>query len=171
MRRVAAGDKGAFAAIVREHQSLVFSVAYHFLRNTALAEDIAQEIFFDLYRSWPTIESPSHLLAWLRRSTINRCIDQSRSRVYQNEIPLDTFAEPGCTDRAADPIASDVLRRQVAALSESHRAVVILRYGEDLEPQEIARLLNLPLNTVKSRLHRALQTLRTKLERKRRQTA
>lgn len=171
MRRAAAGDKSAFAAIVREHQSLVFSVAYHFLRNAALAEDIAQEIFFDLYRSLRTIESPLHLVAWLRRTTINRCIDQSRSRAYRNEMQLGTFLELACTDRTPDPIAGDMLRRQVAALSESHRAVVILRYGENLEPQEIAKLLNIPLNTVKSRLHRALQTLRTKLERKRRQTA
>lgn len=150
-------------------------MAYHFLRNAALAEDIAQEIFFDLYRSLPTIESRAHLLAWLRRSTINRCIDQSRTSAYRNEMQLDPLAEPASMHQFADPIAGDMLRRQVAALSESYRAVVILRYGEDLEPQEIAKLLNLPLNTVKSRLHRALQTLRTKLERglerKRRQTA
>jgi RNA polymerase sigma-70 factor, ECF subfamily len=73
-------------------------------------------------------------------------------------------------DRASDPIAGRLLRKQVAALSETHRAVVILRYQEDLEPGEIADALCIPLNTVKSRLHRALQILRSKLERMQRQT-
>ena len=171
IRRAMAGDKAAFAVIVRETQSLVFSLGYHFLRDAALAEEIAQDVFLKLYRDLGSIQSASHLLAWLRRSTLNRCIDQSRSRAYRNETPLDELIEPPYISSTPDPIASKLLRRQVAALSETHRAVVLLRYQEGLEPSEIADLLGLPLNTVKSRLRRALQILRMRLERKRRQTA
>lgn len=168
-RRAIAGDKAAFTVIVRENQSLVFSLAYHFLRDAALAEEIAQDIFLDLYRNLRTIQSASHLLAWLRRSTLNRCIDQSRRRAYRSETQLDTSIEPTSMDPTPDPIAVKMLRKQVAALSETHRAVVILRYQEGLEPNEIAETLCLPLNTVKSRLQRALQVLRSRLERKQRQ--
>ena len=65
-----------------------------------------------------------------------------------------------------DPILARTLRRLVAGLPANSRAVVVLRYQEDLEPREIAQILDLPLNTVKSRLHRALAALRTALQRK-----
>ena len=170
LRQAIAGDTTAFAAIVRDHQSMVFSLAYHFLRDTGLAEEIAQDVFLRLYRDLATIESASHLQAWLRRSTLNRCIDQSRSRAYRRETHLNASTELRCMDRTPDPIASKILRRQVAALPETQRAVVILRYQEGLEPNEIAVTLCLPLNTVKSRLQRALQILRSRLERMHRQT-
>jgi RNA polymerase sigma-70 factor, ECF subfamily len=170
IRQASAGDKNAFGVLVRENQSLVFSLAYHFLRDAALAEEIAQDTFLKLYRDLGSIESASHLRRWLRQTTLNRCIDHSRSRAYRSETPLDGLSEPMCMDRASDPIAGRLLRKQVAALSETHRAVVILRYQEDLEPGEIADALCIPLNTVKSRLHRALQILRSKLERMQRQT-
>jgi RNA polymerase sigma-70 factor, ECF subfamily len=169
LRRALAGDPGAFAAIVHENQSMIFSLAYHFLRDTGLAEEIAQDVFLKLYRDLATIQSASHLQAWLRRSTLNRCIDQSRSRAYRSETHLDALTEPKGLDPTTDPIAGKLLRRQVAALPETQRAVVLLRYQEGLEPNEIADTLCLPLNTVKSRLQRALQILRARLERMQRQ--
>lgn len=169
IRRAIGGDKAAFAVIVVENQSLVFSLGYHFLRDSALAEEIAQDIFLQLYRDLGTIHSASHLVAWLRRATLNRCIDQSRRRAYRRETPLDEGIEPTCTEPTPDLIASELLRKHVATLSEMHRAVVILRYQEGLEPGEIAETLGVPLNTVKSRLQRALQLLRSRLERQQRQ--
>ena len=142
---------------------MVYSVAYHFLRNRALAEEIAQDIFLDLFRSLRTLQSPSHITAWLRRSTINRCIDQSRKRAYRQEAPLSNRNEPADACHYPDVFAHAALRRQVAALPEDQRAAIILRYGEGLMPEEIAELLNTPVNSVKSRLARALQILRRKL--------
>jgi RNA polymerase sigma-70 factor (ECF subfamily) len=63
-----------------------------------------------------------------------------------------------------DVFAADWLRTEVAALPEGQRAVLILRYQEELDPTDIAEVLKLPLNTVKSRLHRALETLRSRLQ-------
>jgi len=67
-----------------------------------------------------------------------------------------------------DAMLDELVRKQVAALPEWQRAVVVLRYQEDLDPVEIADMLKIPVNTVKSRLHRALATLRETLERKHR---
>jgi RNA polymerase sigma-70 factor (ECF subfamily) len=162
-----AGRKEAFELVVREHSSLVFSIAYHFLANAALAEEIAQDIFLDLYRNLHKLESPAHLLAWLRRSTANRCIDTSRKSSYRSEVQLaDTF-HPASAGTDADPMLQESLRKQVASLPEWQRAVVILRYQEDLDPGEISEILKIPVNTVKSRLHRAVETLRERLQHKR----
>ena len=161
--RAQSGDRAAFAAILHENKGMVYSVAYHFLRNPALAEEIAQDIFLDLFRNLRALQSQVHVTAWLRRSTINRCIDQSRKRAYRNEASLSDLNKAANTEHYPDVFAHEALRRQVAALPETQRAVIILRYGESLMPEEIAEFLNTPVNSIKSRLARALQTLRRKL--------
>jgi RNA polymerase sigma-70 factor, ECF subfamily len=150
---------------VKEYQRLVFSLAYHFLHCPALAEEIAQDIFLDLYRNLAKIDSPSHLLLWLRRTTSNRCIDHGRKMSNRMEVPMNETFHPATCGEIGDALLGESLRRQVAKLPEWQRAVVILRYQEDLDPLEIADLLQIPVNTVKSRLHRALGTLRATLER------
>ena len=84
--RSAQGDPLAFAELVREHQGMVFSIAYHFLQDSALAEDLAQEVFLELYQGLAAIQSPAHLIYWLRRVTANRCIDQGRRKFRRREL-------------------------------------------------------------------------------------
>jgi RNA polymerase sigma-70 factor (ECF subfamily) len=160
----AEGDSAAFALLVRHHQAMVFSIAYHFLRNTALAEELAQDVFLHLYRSLRSIESPGHLTNWLRRTTTHRCVDQSRRQKLRPRLYLDQAPEAVDPSPARDPMLADRLRRLLAVLPARARAVVILRYQEDLEPAEIARALEIPVGTVKSSLHRALASLRARLE-------
>jgi RNA polymerase sigma-70 factor (ECF subfamily) len=157
-------DAAAFGGLVRVHQSMVFSAALHFFRNAAWAEEIAQEVFLDLYRSIGAIASAEHLKAWLLRSTVRRCIDLSRKRSYSAEVPLEDSLRCATTLAVRDVFAADWLQTEVAALPEGQRAVLILRYQEELDPTDIAELLKVPLNTVKSRLHRALETLRSRLK-------
>ena len=151
-----------FAHLVRLHQSMVFSVAYHFVGNSAIAEEIAQDVFVELYRHFRKLESAEHVVFWLRRVTANRCIDYARSRRRQPEISLDDAPEPAAPGDDADPWMSARLRRLVASLPEKQRMIVLLRYQEDLGPDEIAKVLRMPVNTVKSQLHRALEMLRSK---------
>jgi RNA polymerase sigma-70 factor (ECF subfamily) len=106
------------------------------------------------------------MLHWLRRSTTNRCIDQSRRMARRTEVPLPAQFHPAVTAETSDALLSESLRRHVAALPEWQRAVVILRFQEDLDLSEIASMLRIPLNTVKSRLHRALDSLRESFERR-----
>src|SRR5687767_6883900 len=74
-----AGSESAFAALVREHQAMVFGLAYHFLQSWSQAEELAQEVFLSMHQNLARIESARHLLFWLRRVTSNRCIDWVRS--------------------------------------------------------------------------------------------
>jgi len=174
LARSAVGDPSAFACIVREHQGMVFSIAYHFLRDRWLAEELAQEVFLHLYKNLRAIQSPSHLLYWLRKVTGHRCIDQARRQKLRPLLSLTEYLErapePASLGPVSDPLLAGVLQRLVARLPERSRMIVILRYQEDLEPAEIAEMLDIPLGTVKSNLHRSLALLRARLERERKGT-
>jgi RNA polymerase sigma-70 factor (ECF subfamily) len=162
----AQGDELAFAELVRQHQGMVFSIAYHFLQDRSLAEDLAQEVFLELYQSLDRIESPAHLAYWLRRVTSNRCIDQGRKKQRRREMALEEAPEPTAHSPVGDPMLLDRLQQSLAGLPEKQRLVVIMRFQEGLGPSEIAEVLEMPVNTVKSTLHRSLADLRRGLTRK-----
>jgi RNA polymerase sigma-70 factor (ECF subfamily) len=151
-----------FTEALREHQSMVFSIAYHFLHDRPAAEELAQDVFLQLYKSLDDLESPEHVAYWLRRVTVNRCIDSRRRLRLMPRIGLDQVAEPAAPAMPGDPFLSGRLQRLVASLPENWRALVIMRYQEDLENEEIARVLDMPVGTVKSQLSRALDFLREK---------
>jgi len=165
LERSALGDQFAFEQIVRQHQSMVFSMACHFLRDRSLAEELAQEVFLNLHQNLHSIKSPEHLVYWLRKVTSHRCIDQSRRLKVRPQVSLDDVPEPATNASENDLFLSEMLRRVVDTLPEKARLVVILRYQEDLDPGEIASVLDMPLNTVKSHLRRSLSSLRDKLSR------
>lgn len=166
LERAVQGDAAAFAEIVAAHQAMVFSIALHYLQDRSLAEDMAQEVFLELYQKLQAIESADHLKFWLRRVAVHRCIDQGRRRNHRRETALECLPEPATESGMADPALLGKLRQTLEALPEKQRMVVILRYQEDLGPAEIAELLRMPVNTVKSTLHRSLEELRRKLTRK-----
>ncbi len=155
-----------FDALVRQHQSLVFSLAYHFLHDRDVAEEVAQEVFLSLHRNLRNIQSPAHALFWLRKVTVQRSIDEGRRRARRPQVPLEDVAEPVARSQQHDPMLRETLRRLIATLAEAPRAVMILRYQEDLDPAEIAEILTMPVATVKSHLQRSLALLREKLARR-----
>jgi RNA polymerase sigma-70 factor, ECF subfamily len=168
-------ESGAdFESVMREHQGMVFGLAYHFLGDPGLAEEVAQDVFLSLYRNLGAMKSAAHTVWWLRRVAVQRSIDEARKRKRR---PQASLANLGDTPEPATPAASgdlgqeDFLRnatlwRMVAALPEIPRVVVILRYQEDLSPAEIAAVLDRPVATVKSDLQRALALLREKSARR-----
>ena len=155
-----------FGDLVQTHQSMVFSLAYHFLHDRESAEEVAQEVFLSLHRNLDRIQSAEHAGFWLKKVTVQRSIDEARRRKRRPQVALELVAEPRVNASPEDPLLSDVLRRLIASLPESPRAVMVLRYQEDLDPAEIADILEMPLGTVKSHLQRSLSLLREKLERR-----
>lgn len=166
LRQAIRGDKQAFAEIVQEYQRMVFSIGWHYLGDRELAEDLAQEVFIELYHGIAKIESAAHLTHWLRRVAVHRSIDQGRRKKFRKEVAFEEVKEPASGDAPADSFLSSRLREAVTKLPEKQRILVVLRYQEDLGPAEIAELMNMPVNTVKSTLHRALEELRARLGRK-----
>jgi RNA polymerase sigma-70 factor (ECF subfamily) len=165
LARAAAGDTAAFEEIVRAHQSMVFSVACHFLRDPGRAEEIAQEAFLRLYQNLDRIESPEHMVQWLRKVTWRCAIDELRRAGRGKETPLEDVAEPAAQERRGDVLLEGRLWKLVGSLPPRARMMVILRYQEDLDLAEIAKTMDVPLNTVKSGLARAVGVLRQKLNR------
>jgi RNA polymerase sigma-70 factor (ECF subfamily) len=160
LSRALAGESAAFTALVRKHQCLVYSLGLRMLSDRHKAEDLAQDVFLQLHRSLASIESAAHLSFWLRKVTINRAIDRLRREPRYEALLLQEGVYLGSDASDDDPLLQRRLRDLVGRLPPAPRAVVLLRYQEDLDPTEIARTLSMPINTVKSHLKRSLAILR-----------
>lgn len=160
---------GDFAEVVRRHQSMVFSIALHFLADPPAAEELAQDVFMQLHAKLSTLKSPEHIVFWLRKVTGHRCIDRMR-RHRMPQVSLEDLSESSVLELSpgaepADPLLARRLRQLVASLPGKARLMVILRYQEDLSAEDIAEILDMPTATVKSDLQRALAMLRGKIVR------
>ncbi len=154
-----------FEQLVDEHQSMVFSLALRMTGDRGLAEEIAQDVFLELDRHLGRIESPLHACNWLRRVAMCRSADALRRRKVRG---IDLWVEidethGACEEERNSPLGAR-LEQLLATLPEPQRAVLVLRYQEDLTPEEIAAALAAPLATVKSHLHRGLKLLRAKAQ-------
>ena len=152
-----------FENLVDEHQSMVFSLAMRMTGDRGLAEEIAQDVFLELDRNLGRMESPEHARFWLRRVTMSRSADALRRRKVRG-IPLWIRIEENHAVQAEEqssPVGAR-LERLLNTLPEAQRAALVLRYQEDLTPEEIAATLGAPLATVKSHLQRGLKLLRAK---------
>lgn len=163
LTRALAGEAAAFGMLVRTHQRSVYSLALRMLADRHEAEDLAQEVFLGLHRNLSSVESPAHLAFWLRRVTLNRAIDRLRREPRQTVSLEDASSLVVEATEQRDPLLQRRLRALLAQLPPAPRAVMLLRYQEDLNPNEIARTLNMSINTVKSHLKRSLATLRERI--------
>jgi RNA polymerase sigma-70 factor (ECF subfamily) len=158
-----AGDRQAFATLVRNHQGSVFSIGLRMLNRRDAAEDLAQDVFLQLYRKLDSIESLQHLGFWLRRVAANLAIDWLRRAPHSATLPLDDTTEVIASEADSDPLMSRELTRLLGELAPHPRAVMLLRYQEDRDVAEIAAMLDMPVNTVKSHIKRSLTALRGRM--------
>jgi len=150
---------------VDEHQSMVFSLALRMTGDRGLAEEIAQDVFMEMDRNLGRIESQDHACFWLRRVAMSRSADAlRRRRVRCADLWVEIEEGHGaCSEARSSPLGSR-LEGLLATLPEPQRAALVLRYQEDLTPEEIAATLDAPLATVKSHLQRGLKLLRAKAQ-------
>jgi RNA polymerase sigma-70 factor, ECF subfamily len=157
-----AGDSGAFVRLVRQHQARVYSLALRLTGRREDAEELAQDTFLGLYAQLRTLESAAHVRHWVCRTVTHRSIDllRSRARRPQSQSVDLALLEVPIEDAGGDPLLHRTLRALLLRLPEVPRAVLVLRFQEDLDPLDIAATLDLSLNTVKSHLRRSLDWLR-----------
>lgn len=159
------GDRLAFRRLVELHQPRVFGVALRLMGRHADAEELAQDVFVQMHNSLARIESPDHLTHWLLRTVAHRSIDRLRQQARRgSQLPIEALAESPqaqAPESGHDPLAAAELHRLLLQLQPDARAVMILRYQEDLDPTDIAAVLDMPIPTVKSHLRRSLEWLRT----------
>ncbi len=166
LQRARRGDLPAFRELLRAHQTRVFSMALRILGNSADAEEVAQDVFLRLHGALGQTATLEHLNHWLLRAVSHRCIDRLRSRGSRpRRVPMGALpeGEPGRVAEEGDHLAIAQIHRLLPGLAPEARAVLLLRYQEDLVPSEIAAVLAIPVNTVKSHLRRSLEWLRAQL--------
>lgn len=156
-----------FRGLVERHQGRVFSIALRILGESGSAEEAAQDVFLELHRTLPRLESDEHVTAWLRRVTCHRATDALRRRASRGDGAAEEYQD----GMALRPVVRDFLplmnrvEQLLLTLPPAQRSVMVLRYQEDLEPEDIALELKMPVATVRSYLQRAVKMLRAKAER------
>ncbi len=166
-------DEAAWELIVRQYWRKVFHIAYKFVGAHDEAEDLTQEIFLRLYRTLHTFDRRANFETWLVSVSRNLCIDHYRSarrerQTVTRDVEAGEVAVPLATDPLADLERQDqvaLVRRALEALPPALRTAVVLCDLQELSYQEIARQLNLPEGTVKSRIHRGRAALKRELRR------
>jgi RNA polymerase sigma-70 factor (ECF subfamily) len=152
-----------FEQLVDEHQSMVFSLAWRMTGDRGLGEEIAQDVFLELDRNLGKIESPAHACFWLRRVAMSRSTDALRRRSVRGmDLWVEMEEHHGVLAEGRHSPLGVRLEQLLATLPEPQRAALVLRYQEDMTPEEIAATLEAPLATVKSHLQRGLKLLRAK---------
>lgn len=168
VERVVAGDGEAFRLLVERYQRQIHALLVRMVRDPALAEDLAQETLIKAHRAIATFDSRRRLSSWLFKIAHNTAIDHLR-RHRPPTVPLETgedgrldplalLAEPETRSpeaRARGRDLAEALQDALMALRPDYREVVLLRFQQGLPYEEIAEILELPLGTVKTHLHRA----------------
>jgi RNA polymerase sigma-70 factor (ECF subfamily) len=173
------GDSQALTQLLMGQQHYVYSIAMSVLKNPEDAADLTQEAFIRLFRALPQYNGESRFTTWLYRLVINMCRDELRRRGRQVQIAPPTTEEEESDqlgsvadeDRWTDPEQAlegrevrDQVRRALGQLEEHYRLVLTLYYFEDLKYTDIAEILDIPLNTVKSHIRRGKERLAIILE-------
>lgn len=178
VEKCAAGDAQAFDFLVKRYQSKIINIAYGMLQDKEDAYDVAQEVFIKLYRKIGSFAGVASLDTWIHRVAMNASLDALRKRGRRVQtVPL--AVEDDDAQTCELPIADDsaapekivlqnerrrVLLAAIGRLDEKYRSILVLREFEDMDYEQIARVLNLSVGTVKSRLSRAREKLRNLLE-------
>lgn len=179
MQRVREGDENAFRELVERHQRVVINVIHRSIGDAWEAEDLAQRVFVQVYRSAGRYKPTAKFTTWLFTVVHNTVLNEHRRRARHATDSLEAMSEPRDPDgagvqvadaRTPDP-ASETMERELQArileaierLPEQQRTAVILCRYEGLPYEEIAKVLKCSVSAVKSLLHRARLTLKDEL--------
>jgi RNA polymerase sigma-70 factor, ECF subfamily len=164
LRRFVEGDMAAFETIFREAEPDIYRWLLRMVRDPAIAEDLAIETFWRVYRSRATFDWTQSFQAWARRIATNVARDHLRRRPREMGLPQSLSTPPQPDPAVSQDIARKV-RQAIAALPPRHRIVVVLALVDEVPYSEIADALGLPVGTVKSRVFHAVRRLRRRLRR------
>lgn len=162
-----AGDKEAFSELTRRHASYSYRVAYSILQNQSEAEDMTQDAFLTCYRKLAGFRMESSFRTWISRIVVNLCYDYLRKKRREGALlgKMSDRDTARVKDWMDDIDQSMEIKNALKLLSAPHRTVLVLYYELDLSVKSVAKILNIPIGTVKSRLAGARATLREILER------
>jgi RNA polymerase sigma-70 factor (ECF subfamily) len=167
LARASAGHRAAFAELVRRHQAKVRALLQRLCSDRTLADDLAQEVFLRAYRGLVGFEGRASFGTWLYRISYNVYLNHSTRVRRFSGLPDGYDSEAAAPEDGTSPPRADLRRdldSAIGALPDRYRTVVVLFYQQELSYPEIAEILELPLGTVKTHLHRAKRLLRAAME-------
>jgi RNA polymerase sigma-70 factor (ECF subfamily) len=179
MLDVKAGDEQSFELLLRKYRTPLVNFLYRMVRNTAVAEDLAQEVFLRVYRARQEYAPSAKFTTWMFRIATNLALNSVRdNRHRQMEISMDQSVDTGEDERRALEVPdkapsveqelvarcrADLIMKAIHSLPEKQRAAVLLHKYQELDYDEIARVLECSESALKSLLFRAYETLRVEL--------
>lgn len=166
---VLAGDEARFSELFERYQRRLFGLLWHACGDRQLAEDLGQETFFRAFRKLNLYSGQAQFYTWLARIAMNLLCSYRRKKRIESEtdregfeMAMDSvgdFQSPGSNAELSE--TQHCVRQAIAMLDEERRMVLVLRDFEDMDYESIARVLDLPIGTVRSRLHRARLELKS----------
>ena len=171
VRRAQKGDYEAFNLLVLKYQSRIIALAHKFVKDIHLAEDIAQESFIKVHKSLNSFREESAFFTWLYRVTANTAKNYLSSKQRKKEMSISEIVDPDghnifdklTADSPEDILAAnnlrDVIFNSFSALPEELRTALSLREFEGLSYEEIAKILDCPIGTVRSRIFRGREQI------------
>ena len=171
LRRFKNGDTSAFKEIVLAYQDSIYSLCTYMIGDPANAQDVAQDVFLKAYQNLKTFKPNASIYTWLYRITVNTCIDYKRKisfeslfRHQQHEediIENEPSGDPSPESLYGSKQTAVAVKEALGKLSQKLKAVIVMKEIEGLSYEEIAGALDLSIGTVKSRISRAREELKT----------
>ena len=162
--RESAALSADFVRLIARHLDGSYKLAGYLLGDGAEAEDAMQEALGRAWRAWPRMRDPGSIGPWLDRIVANVCKTRIRARLRIRSVAFDDETEVVAADPFRATLTRDAVGRALVRLSPEQRVVVVLRYWRDMPLDQIATRLDVPLGTVKSRLHYALRLLAREID-------
>lgn len=169
IKRLKSGNHNAFKVLVEDYKEIIFQVCYNFLHSTDDADDIAQDVFVEAYKSIINFNEKSSLKTWLYRIAVNKSLNfikKHKRRTLVNDFS--TYNNDSLkTDDASYNIESDerkiILHNAISSLSKNQKIAFTLNKIDDKSYKEVAEIMNISLSSVESLMHRAKLNLQKKL--------
>jgi RNA polymerase sigma-70 factor (ECF subfamily) len=166
-----AGDPQAFSELVKRYTRAIYNVTYRFTNDAHEAENLTQETFVRAWSALPRLTLDKPLKAYFVKIAVNLCRDWAEQKKIENVVPLEPEGETDIADELGDPLHAvgeqelvERIRAKMELLPPLYRTVLAMRYTEEMSYEEMTIALDLPLNTVRTHLHRAKARLRELLE-------
>ncbi|MBD8069806.1 RNA polymerase sigma factor SigW [Bacillus sp. PS06] len=176
IKQVRKGDQNAFAEIVELYKDKVYQISYRMVGNRHEAEDIAQEAFLRAYININSYDINKKFSTWLYRIATNLSIDRLRKKKPDFYLDAEVAGAEGLTmysqvaaegmlpeDKVESLELQETIQEAILKLPAKYRSVIVLKYIEELSLKEISEILDLPVGTVKTRIHRGREALRLQL--------
>ncbi|CAM4473132.1 RNA polymerase sigma factor SigW [Paenibacillus phoenicis] len=173
------GDQEAFAELVDLYKDKLYHLGYRMLSNRHEAEDVVQETFLRVHKNWNRYDEKQKFSTWIYRIATNLCIDRLRKRKPSYYLDAEMNDQDGLDGYTLIPgdertpeteyLLSETqltIHQAIEGLPAKYKSVIVLRYLQELSLQEISEVLDMPVTTVKTRVHRGREFLRKKLEHK-----